>query len=98
MLPLQSVAIKRTRISTRWYTILSLNAIQKPPMLHTTIDLEVGDLFINKYVSTSYKKDVLQVWLLLPAIEGEGLQWNQVRYLFVGDCTGDLQINYSGFR
>jgi hypothetical protein len=47
-------------------------------MLHTTMNLEVGDLFINKYFSTSYQKDVLQVWLLKPAAEGEGLQWFQV--------------------
>lgn len=47
-------------------------------MLHTTTDLEVGYLFINKYTSTSYKKDVLQVWLLLPAPNGEGFQWRQV--------------------
>lgn len=54
--------------------------MERPPILHTTTDLEVGDLFINKYLSVSSKKDVLQVWLLLPAVEGEGFQWTQVCY------------------
>jgi hypothetical protein len=72
------VPIKRTGVSTRWYITLNQGAIEGPPMLHTTTRAEVGDLFINKYFSTSNKKDVLQVWLLLPAAEGEGFQWNQV--------------------
>ena len=59
-------------------------------MLHTTTDLEVGDLFINKYSSSSYKKDVLQVWLLLSAAEGEGFQWSQVCY--VHRVTGNHYI------
>ena len=54
------------------------SAIERPPVLHTTTDLEIGDLFINKYSSTSYEKDVLQVWLLLPHAEGGPLQWSQV--------------------
>lgn len=80
-------------ISTRWYITLEPNAILKPPMLHTTTDLEVGDLFINKYSSTSYKKDVLQVWLLLPAMGGEGFQWKQVRYLLISDRTESLDYS-----
>ena len=49
-------------------------------MLHTTTDLEAGDLFINKYFSTSYQGDVLQVWWLDSTAEGQGFQWFQVCY------------------
>ncbi|KAI9456350.1 hypothetical protein BJY52DRAFT_560465 [Lactarius psammicola] len=92
-LPRQSVAIKRTGISTRWYITMNPGAIERPPILHTTTDLEMGDLFINKYISKSYNKDVLQVWLLCTAAKGEGLQWSQVRYIRAGDhVMGDHYI------
>ena len=68
-------------------------------MLHTTTDLEAGDLFINKYSSTSYKKDVLQVWLLLPATKGEGFQWSQVCYIYASDqVTGNHYRALLSFR
>ncbi|KAH9021470.1 hypothetical protein EDB85DRAFT_2000688 [Lactarius pseudohatsudake] len=69
-------SIKRTGVSTRWYIVLNSGAIQEPPLLHSTIDLELGDLFLNKYLSASHGKDVLQVWLLLSG-EG-GYYWSQV--------------------
>ena len=58
--------------------MLNEGAVKKPPVLHTTVDLQLGDLFINKYHSTSYNDDVLQVWLLKTTSECESLQWIQV--------------------
>ena len=70
------MTIKRTGgIPTRWYIVLGSAAIKKPPILHSTIDLELGDLFLNKYLSSSHGRDVLQVWLL--KLEGE-YYWHQV--------------------
>lgn len=70
------MTIKRTGgIPTHWYIVLGSAAIEKPPILHSTIDLELGDLFLNKYLSSSHRRDVLQVWLL--KLEGE-YYWHQV--------------------
>lgn len=58
-------------------------------MLHTTTELAVGDLFVNKYFSASYNRDVLQVWLL-KAAEGGGFKWSQVCYIHVSNyAAGD---------
>ena len=54
-------------------------------MLHTTADLEAGDLFINKYFSASFQQEVLQVWWLDSATDGEGFQWFQVCYVCASD-------------
>jgi hypothetical protein len=69
-------------IATCWYSIYSTTAIKQPPILHSSMELQVGDIFLNKYLSASRKGDVLQLWLLLEReSKEEGYYWSQVHSL-----------------
>jgi len=54
-------------------------AISRPPVLHMTVQLELGDLFINQFYSAQHGAQVLQVWLLAPKGDSTGYKWQQVR-------------------
>jgi len=69
-------------IATCWYSICNTTAIKHPLVLHLSTALEVGDSFLNKYVSTSHEGDVLQVWLLQESKE-KGYCWTQVYSLYI---------------
>jgi hypothetical protein len=72
------MGIKHMDIATRWYIVYNSVAIKQPPILHSSTQLKVGDIFLNKYFSASHESDVLQVWLLLASNE-QGHYWSQVR-------------------
>ena len=55
------MGIRRMGIATRWFSITNATAIKQPPILHSSMALEVGDIFLNKYVSALCEGDVLQV-------------------------------------
>jgi len=57
------------------------SAISKPPVLRMSVQLELGDLFINQFYSEKHKTQVLQVWLLVEKIGSNGYTWRQVRDL-----------------
>jgi hypothetical protein len=60
-------------------------AISKPPVLHTTVPLELGDLYINQFYSTHHQARVLQVWLLVT--ESGNDTWKQVRDKVISCCV-----------
>ena len=51
-------------------------------MLHTSVQLELGDLFINKFYSERHQAQALQVWLLVKGSNSNSLMWEQVRDWF----------------
>lgn len=63
--------------------VLNKKAIAKPPLLHTSVKLELGDLFINRFYSKERSAHVLQVWLLELGKRSEQkvVKWRQVRDL-----------------
>ncbi|KAI0285544.1 hypothetical protein BC826DRAFT_972996 [Russula brevipes] len=65
MIPRSSTGIKKEKTKTCWFMVWSERAISKPPVLHTSIPLELGDLYINQFYSTHHHAQVLQVWLLV---------------------------------
>ncbi len=65
MIPWSLACIKKEKIKTCWFMLWSKRAITKPPILHTSVQLELGDLFINQFHSTEHRAHVLQVWLLV---------------------------------
>lgn len=71
--------IKKEEVKTCWFMVWNGKAISRPPVLHTTVQLELGDLFINQFHSAQYGAQVLQVWLLVPEGGSTGYKWQQVR-------------------
>jgi len=80
MIPWSLACIKKEKIKTCWFTLWSKRAITKPPVLHTSVQLELGDLFINQFHSTEHGAHVLQVWLLVMESKSKKNPiWKQVR-------------------
>jgi hypothetical protein len=79
MLPRSTSAIKNEKIKTCWFTIWSKTSIRKPYTLHTSVPLELGDLFINKFYSEQHQDQALQVWLLVKESGSNDFMWKQVR-------------------
>ena len=83
MIPRLSAVIKKERIKTCWFLQGSRKAITKPPILHTSAQLELGDLFINQFNARQHNAEVLQiqVWLLVvdDNSRNHSYRWKQVR-------------------
>ncbi|KAF8487860.1 hypothetical protein F5888DRAFT_1639673 [Russula emetica] len=77
-LPHSSAGIKNEKIKTRWFTVWNKTSIRKLYMLHTSVQLELGDLFINQFYSQQYQSQALQVWLLVKESDSNNLIWRQV--------------------
>jgi len=71
-----SAGIKKEKIKTCWFMAWNERAISKPPVLHTAVPLELGDLYINQFYSTHHHAQVLQVWLLVT--DGGNDTWKQI--------------------
>ncbi|KAI0281520.1 hypothetical protein BC826DRAFT_1111337 [Russula brevipes] len=76
MIPRSSATIKKEKIKTYWFMAWNERAISKPPVLHTDVPLELGDLYINQFYSTHHRAQVLQVWLLVT--DGGNNTWKQI--------------------
>ncbi|KAH9160275.1 hypothetical protein EDB89DRAFT_2082098 [Lactarius sanguifluus] len=79
IIPRSITGIKKEAIKTCWFMVWNEQAISRPPVLHLTIQLELGDLFINQFYSARHGAQVLQVWLLVPKDSSTEYQWQQVR-------------------
>jgi hypothetical protein len=71
-------SIKKEKIKTCWYSFWNKTAISKPVVLHTSVHLELGDLFINQFYSEKHQTQVIQVWVLVKG-NGSAYAWKQVR-------------------
>lgn len=80
--PRTLAGIKNEKIKTCWFTVWNKTSISKPYVLHTSVKLELGDLFINKFYSQQHETQVLQVWLLVKGSNSNNLMWRQVRDWF----------------
>jgi len=76
-LPRSSAGIKKEKIKTSWIMVWNKAAIDKPPVLHTDVPLELGDVFINQFYSTRHQSQVIQVWLLVMG-RSSNYTWKQV--------------------
>jgi hypothetical protein len=47
-------------------------------VLHTDVELEIGDLFINRFYSKMHKEQVIQVWLFVKERSLNKYMWKQV--------------------
>ncbi|KAI9464150.1 hypothetical protein BJY52DRAFT_1184536 [Lactarius psammicola] len=79
IIPRLITGIKKEAIKTCWFMVWNERAISRPPVLHTTVQLELGDLFINQFYSAQHGAQVLQVWLLVPKGGTTGYKWRQVK-------------------
>jgi hypothetical protein len=82
MIPRSSAGIKKEKIKTCWFLQWNKKAIIIPPILHTSVELELGDLFINQFYARQHRSQVLQVWLLVAHGSSENrrrYRWKQVR-------------------
>jgi hypothetical protein len=79
MLPRSSAGIKNEKIKTCWFTVWNKTGISKPYALHTSVKLELGDLFINQFYSEQHQTQALQVWLLVKGSNSNNFMWKQVR-------------------
>ncbi|KAI0058226.1 hypothetical protein BV25DRAFT_1919439 [Artomyces pyxidatus] len=70
-LPRKQNLIKNTGAYTSWYTHTGDRAIARPPMLHESLVVEIGDIFIYKYASKTFKMEVQQIWVLLKGDDRE---------------------------
>jgi hypothetical protein len=52
-------------------------------VLHTDVQLELGDLFINQFHSKKHQAQVIQVWLLVKESGSNRYTWKQVRDMFI---------------
>jgi hypothetical protein len=66
-----------------WFLLWNQTAISKPPVLHTDVQLELGDLFINQFHSKKHQAQVIQVWLLVKESGSNRYTWKQVRDMFI---------------
>ena len=92
MIPRSSAGIKKEKIKTCSFMVLNKKAIAKPPVLHMSVQLELGDLFINQFYSKEHSAQVLQVWLLVmeSGKEKKNFVWKQVRDNFCGLAMPNL--------
>jgi hypothetical protein len=92
MIPRLSAPIKKEEIKTRWFMVCNKKAIAKPPVLHKSVQLELGDLFLNQFHSKEHSTQVLQVWLLgtKGGKQRKEIGWKQVRDFFCGLVTLNL--------
>jgi len=80
MVPHLLAVIKKEKIKTCWFLQWNRKAVIKPPILHTSVKLELGDLFINQFYAEQYDAQVLQVWLLVADGSNSNVHsWKQVR-------------------
>jgi hypothetical protein len=81
VVPRSSAGIKKEKIRTWWFLQSFRKAITMPPILHTSVQLELGDLFINQFHSREHGALVLQVWLLVAdgSSRNHSYRWKQVR-------------------
>ncbi|KAH9064446.1 hypothetical protein EDB87DRAFT_1574956 [Lactarius vividus] len=79
IIPRSITGIKKEAIKTCWFMVWNEQAISRPPVLHSTVQLELGDLFINQFYSARHGAQVLQVWLLVPTDGSTEYRWKQVR-------------------
>ncbi|KAH8976922.1 hypothetical protein EDB86DRAFT_3093780 [Lactarius hatsudake] len=79
IIPRSITGIKKEAIKTCWFMVWNEQAISRPPVLHLTVQLELGDLFINQFYSARHGAQVLQVWLLVPKDSSKEYIWQQVR-------------------
>jgi hypothetical protein len=82
MLPRSSAGIKNEKFKTCWFTVWNKTSIRRPYTLHTSVQLELGDLFINQFYSEQHQTQALQVWLLVKGSDSNNLTWKQVRDWF----------------
>ena len=80
MIPRVSAGIKKETIKTCWFMLWSKKAIVKPPVLHTSVQVELGDLFINQFYSREHSSQVLQIWLITESRSKGHFIWKQVRF------------------
>ncbi|KAI0056964.1 hypothetical protein BV25DRAFT_1920509 [Artomyces pyxidatus] len=64
-------AIKKTSAYTSWFCYSGICAIDRPPMLQRSLDVEVGDIFLYSYPSRTFNQDVKQIWVLLEDDKGD---------------------------
>lgn len=80
MIPRSSAGIKKEKVKTWWFLQWNKKAIVKPPILHMSVQLELGDLFINQFYSQQHSAQVLQIWLLVADdSSSHSYRWKQVR-------------------
>ena len=98
MIPRSSTVIKKEKTKTYWFTVHNKKAISRPPVLHTSVQLELGDLFINQFYSKEHSARVLQVWLIEMenGKKKNNFTWKQVRDFFHGqvmpNCTSARRL------
>ncbi|KAH9054678.1 hypothetical protein EDB87DRAFT_1580355 [Lactarius vividus] len=61
IIPHSITGIKKEAIKTCWFMVWNEQAISRPPVLHSMVQLELGDLFINQFYSARHSAQVLQV-------------------------------------
>ena len=83
MIPWLSAGIKKEMIKTCWFLLWSKKATIKLPVLHNSVPVELGDLFINQLYSKEHSAQVLQAWVVTES--KSYLIWKQVRD-FCGLC------------
>lgn len=82
MLQRSSAVMRNEKIKTCWFTVWNKTSIRKPYTLHTSVQLELGDLFINQFYSEQHQTQALQVWLLVKGGDSNNSMWRQVRDRF----------------
>ncbi|KAF8261410.1 hypothetical protein EI94DRAFT_1810325 [Lactarius quietus] len=88
MIPQSLAGIKKEKIKTCWFMVCNKKAIAKLPILHTSVQLELGDIFINQIYSKEHSAQVLQVWLLVMESRKKR-KWKQVQDF----CSGSVMLN-----
>ncbi|KAI0055572.1 hypothetical protein BV25DRAFT_1921717 [Artomyces pyxidatus] len=78
--------IRNTGAYTTWFSYPSSRNTERPPVLHASVDLEIGDLFIQNYPSQTQRREVMQLWVLQDDVDGS-LYWKEAR---VGETTHPL--------
>ncbi|KAH9997445.1 hypothetical protein BJV74DRAFT_794939 [Russula compacta] len=73
----KSARIKKEKIKTHWFWLWSKWAITKPPVLHISVQLELGDLSINQFYSEWHNAQVIQIWLLIIENSSKNHLWKQ---------------------
>lgn len=89
MLPRSSVGIKNEKIKTCWFAVWNKTSISKPYTLHSSVQLELGDLFINQFYSEQHGTQAIQVWILVKGDKSNNFMWRQVGdqlHLALFDC------------
>lgn len=84
-----TATIKYEKTKTRWFYVWSESAISVPYTLHTSVTLELGDLFINQFFSKKRQELAYQIWVIVE-LKNE-FWWRQVRVLlvFFGSIVSD---------